>query len=531
MMSMNFPGSIGAWRAALVVAVLIAGEAVATDRFVAPKGNDAGNDCSSAATPCATVSRAIAVAGAGPDEIKVALGTYRTDDRMTVDYPATLTVTGGWLPGFSARDPQKRSKINSFQMNIRSVSAPATDVTLDGLELVMTGTPVPISENAIVTLAGDSPSLTIRRCVLRGRSVTDTGLRGFELQPGNVVVPLQGTPTIRLEDSRILRYADVRLSIAGSDSATVTVDGCSFERAGLGLDTSGSTSTTISVDGSSFDRQWLGGGLGFAAFGSSSLVANVTDGLFQRLYQPLSFTNASTQSASLTIERSTFTKNFGAALAAPAAASLTDVTIRSSRFVGNRSGFIGGGFVFMGDYLSGPHPCQLLIENTAFIGNKVVQSIGPVAIFCEPFDGTIRNSTIVNNRVSPGDGGIRVIQRIHQPQVLNLTNTVSWGNSAAGPGLAVLVDSQEPNNADAVTVNVDHSDVGDIVGPPGWSPNLLAGNINANPLVVKKTKDAHLSLGSPCIDVGSCAGAPATDFDGDPRPGGAGCDIGADEVP
>jgi hypothetical protein len=36
--------------------------------------------------------------------------------------------------------------------------------------------------------------------------------------------------------------------------------------------------------------------------------------------------------------------------------------------------------------------------------------------------------------------------------------------------------------------------------------------------------------GSPVIDAGTCAGAPATDIDGDPRPSGAGCDMGADEV-
>jgi hypothetical protein len=39
----------------------------------------------------------------------------------------------------------------------------------------------------------------------------------------------------------------------------------------------------------------------------------------------------------------------------------------------------------------------------------------------------------------------------------------------------------------------------------------------------------HLSPGSPMIDAGSCASSPPIDIDGDPRPTGAGCDIGADE--
>jgi hypothetical protein len=61
--------------------------------------------------------------------------------------------------------------------------------------------------------------------------------------------------------------------------------------------------------------------------------------------------------------------------------------------------------------------------------------------------------------------------------------------------------------------------------------NDLGGNIDADPMLASVSKgDAHLTPGSPCIDAGTCAGAPAADFEGDPRPSGATCDIGADEV-
>jgi len=60
------------------------------------------------------------------------------------------------------------------------------------------------------------------------------------------------------------------------------------------------------------------------------------------------------------------------------------------------------------------------------------------------------------------------------------------------------------------------------------SPDF-GGNINADPLFVAAPRDIHLSAGSPAIDTGTCTGAPATDFEGDPRPTGAGCDMGADE--
>ena len=48
-------------------------------------------------------------------------------------------------------------------------------------------------------------------------------------------------------------------------------------------------------------------------------------------------------------------------------------------------------------------------------------------------------------------------------------------------------------------------------------------------LLVNPGLNFHLTAGSPCIDTGTCTGAPTTDFEGDPRPTGASCDMGADE--
>jgi hypothetical protein len=59
----------------------------------------------------------------------------------------------------------------------------------------------------------------------------------------------------------------------------------------------------------------------------------------------------------------------------------------------------------------------------------------------------------------------------------------------------------------------------------GWPGE---GNIDADPLFVGGG-DYHLAAGSPCINTGTGAGAPADDLDGDPRPQGVGYDMGADE--
>ncbi|MBN1260250.1 MAG: right-handed parallel beta-helix repeat-containing protein [Anaerolineae bacterium] len=56
--------------------------------------------------------------------------------------------------------------------------------------------------------------------------------------------------------------------------------------------------------------------------------------------------------------------------------------------------------------------------------------------------------------------------------------------------------------------------------------NGEAHSLTANPQL---GADGRLSEASPALDAGSCTGAPVDDLDGDARPQGAGCDIGADE--
>jgi hypothetical protein len=79
-----------------------------------------------------------------------------------------------------------------------------------------------------------------------------------------------------------------------------------------------------------------------------------------------------------------------------------------------------------------------------------------------------------------------------------------------------------------------HRGGADVLGGPDAATalNSMAGaakNISADPKFVAAPNNLHLSSSSLCIDHGTAEGAPATDGDGNPRPAGAGFDIGAYE--
>jgi len=79
-----------------------------------------------------------------------------------------------------------------------------------------------------------------------------------------------------------------------------------------------------------------------------------------------------------------------------------------------------------------------------------------------------------------------------------------------------------------VALTLDHNDYGTLANPDGTTTDL-GGNLNQDPRLKGPSASPHLKPTSPLIDAGICAGAPPLDFEGDPRPSGAGCDIGADE--
>ena len=178
----------------------------------------------------------------------------------------------------------------------------------------------------------------------------------------------------------------------------------------------------------------------------------------------------------------------------------------------------GGGINIVGS--------NALIENTIIAGNGAESRGG--GIYCsgnmQDPTVTIRNCTITENCTGGNAGAI-----YSYGTRLVISNSILWENNWPLKGEIHLYDS--------CTAIVNHSLIQG--GPkhihisPGcnlvWGPGMIDGD----PLFIDPAAgDYRLSFDSPCRSAGNrdAPGMPATDFEGDPRPGlFTGPDIGADE--
>ncbi|MBL7064969.1 MAG: hypothetical protein ISS49_12300, partial [Anaerolineae bacterium] len=118
------------------------------------------------------------------------------------------------------------------------------------------------------------------------------------------------------------------------------------------------------------------------------------------------------------------------------------------------------------------------------------------------------NVTIANNSASDGTGGIYFATDQPDGSLVILNSILAF-------------NGDDDLSCSGGTCSVTYSDVQE-----GFANST---NISDDPQFVDRTEgDYHLRGNSPAIDVGTSAGAPATDFEGDPRPVG-GVDMGADE--
>jgi predicted outer membrane repeat protein len=187
--------------------------------------------------------------------------------------------------------------------------------------------------------------------------------------------------------------------------------------------------------------------------------------------------------------------------------------------------------------------------NTSFSGGGInISNSSPTITYCKITENTASNNgggingggdspTIINSIVSGntafgGHGGGIYSSSITQQ--MTVTNCTVSGNQSSldGGGVYSLSDSPPITNS-IFWDNMPDQIVGSVPPPAVIYSNVKGGysgtgNIDADPQFVGNG-DYHLAETSPCIDVGTSAGAPDYDVDGDQRPKGAGYDMGADE--
>ncbi len=185
---------------------------------------------------------------------------------------------------------------------------------------------------------------------------------------------------------------------------------------------------------------------------------------------------------------------------------------------------------------------------TAILTNNLITGNGAgVTAFSDESGGT--NLSLINNTITDNGVGVSASSHDYGNTTVDIINTIVSGNQATGSDNDVNLWENHGYGPATTTVNVSHSNIGNVVNGPSdpGTYNDLGNNMNADPLFVVPGEwddngtpadlsddiwiegDYHLQSGSPCIDNGTDAGAPDDDFEGDARPQGIGYDIGADE--
>ncbi len=160
-------------------------------------------------------------------------------------------------------------------------------------------------------------------------------------------------------------------------------------------------------------------------------------------------------------------------------------TVRNCRITGGYTTDRGGGVSVFAD--------DCVLENCLIDNNRTTNYGG--AVSRESGSLTIRNCTIIGNYAPNSPGGIF--------GALTLVNCIAYDNRS--------------NSANQDNYNLGH---GQSLTYCCTTPSATGtGNIDLNPLFADAANgDYHLSPGSPCIDAGTDAGAPADDLDGAMRP-------------
>ncbi len=156
------------------------------------------------------------------DTIWVAGGNYV--EHLTVSGLKNLTISGGYFPGTTNRDPEGNpsviTAIHGYDaLNIQGLEG----VIIDGLDF--TGTTVPFTSGVAAT--GPILSATLRNCVIRGNAPLNGAGAGLFIDANRDDIALQIEECLFTENLSLGAFA-AGGAISGRENFSATIDRCEF---------------------------------------------------------------------------------------------------------------------------------------------------------------------------------------------------------------------------------------------------------------------------------------------------------------
>jgi hypothetical protein len=303
-----------------------------------------------------------------------------------------------------------------------------------------------------------------------------------------------------------------------TDVANISGDNAYHVLTGGGTDNSAVLDGFTITAGQANDSRSHNSGGGMNNNDSSPMLKNM---IFTGNYAGYGGGMLNNNSSNPSLTNVTFTRNRSGASGGGMNNSNSSPTLMNVKFSGNLA-YKGGGM-----YNSGGIP---YLTNVIISGNRANASGG--GIYNTGSNPRLTNVTISGNLANEYFGG--GIYNYNSYPLLD--NVILWNNHSVG-----LYGDFEIANAGTSIPIIEYSDIRGCGGSgSGWSSacGIDGGNnIDAYPYFVisigsglSTAGDFHLQFFSPAIDAGRNSVCPATDFDGNPRPQGEACDMGAYEA-